>query len=82
MKRFINRLKEWFKKEGTETIDLQNFKETIFNYTKAFKFNKVVSSFMILLNKNKHLNLKTDCKNEITKLLEIYMPDVKNKINK
>lgn len=80
MKRFINRLKEWFKKEGTATIDVQNFKETIFNYTKTFKFNKVVSSFMILLNENKHLNLTTDCKNELTNLLEIYMPDVKNKI--
>lgn len=49
---------------------------------KAFKFNKVVSSFMILLNKNKHLNLTKDCKNEITNLLEIYMPNIKNKINK
>jgi hypothetical protein len=37
---------------------------------------------MILLNKNKHLNLTKDCKNEITKLLEIYMPNIKNKINK
>ena len=71
---------KWFKKEGTATIDLQNFKETIFNYTKTFKFNKVVSSFMILLNENKHLNLTTDCKTEIINLLEIYMPDVKNKI--
>lgn len=35
---------------------------------------------MILLNENKHLNLTTDCKNELTNLLEIYMPDVKNKI--
>ena len=47
------------------------------NYTKSFKFNKVVSSFMILLkqNKGKKLNKKTNDK--LNNLLEIYIPNIK-----
>jgi hypothetical protein len=43
-------MKEWINKNGEETIDLVKFKKQIFDYTESFKFNKVVSSFMILLN--------------------------------
>lgn len=80
IKRFINKTKEWFKREGNEIIDLTNFKEEIFNYTENFKFNKVVSSFMIFLNENKHKNISINTKNEIVELMEIYMPNIKNKI--
>lgn len=80
MKRFINRMAEWFKKEGDDTVDIDKFTEIIFNYTKSFKFNKVVSSFMILLNENKHKSLTQDCKQVIISLLQIYMPNIKSKL--
>jgi leucyl-tRNA synthetase len=80
--RFVNKMKVWFEKEGSETIDLTNFKKQIFDYTESFKFNKVVSSFMVLLNENKNRNLSFETKNEIVELLEIYMPNIREKILK
>ena len=80
--RFVNKMKVWFEKEGSETIDLSNFKKQIFDYTESFKFNKVVSSFMVLLNENKNRNLSFETKNEIVELLEIYMPNIREKILK
>ena len=80
IERFINRFKEWMSREGTETIDMTKFKETIFNYTEAFKFNKVVAEFMVLVNKNRTKNISTECKEEIIKLIEIYMPGVRDKL--
>jgi hypothetical protein len=45
------------------TIDIETFEKTISNYTESFKFNKVVSSFMILLNQNKKSLTKSVKKN-------------------
>jgi leucyl-tRNA synthetase len=80
IQRFIFKMKEWFSRTGEQEIDLTKFKTEIFNYTESFKFNKVVSSFMILLNKNKSHNLTQNTKEEITKILEIYMPSIRFKI--
>jgi len=80
IRRFIERVKIWFSKTGDQTIDLTKFKKTIFDYTETFKFNKVVSSFMILFNDNKNKNLTPKTKNEIIELLEIYMPAIREKI--
>ena len=80
IQRFINRMKTWLDKTGEETIDIEKFKKTIFDFTDAFKFNKVVSSFMILLNQNKNKSLTPECKEELIKLIEIYMPGIKEKI--
>lgn len=79
VKRFVQRFTNWMKKEGTETIELSKFKKQIFDYTESFKFNKVVSSFMILFNENKNKELTTACKNEILDLLQIYMPSIREK---
>jgi leucyl-tRNA synthetase len=79
VKRFVQRFINWMQKEGNETIDLSNFKKQIFDYTESFKFNKVVSSFMILFNENKNKKLTTECKNEILDLLQIYMPSIREK---
>lgn len=76
IKRFISKMKEWMSKTGTETIDITNFKKQIFDYTESFKFNKVVSSFMILLNENKNKNLNYECKEELKAILSIYMPNI------
>jgi hypothetical protein len=53
-------MKTWLSKTGDDTIDIETFEKTISNYTESFKFNKVVSSFMILLNQNKNNN--KECK--------------------
>jgi leucyl-tRNA synthetase len=79
VKRFVQRFSNWMQKKGTETIELSNFKKQIFDYTESFKFNKVVSSFMILFNENKNKELTTECKNEILDLLQIYMPSIREK---
>ncbi len=79
IRRFINRFKEWTSREGTDIVDLTKFKQTIFSYTEAFKFNKVVSEFMVLVNQNRTKNLTHDCKKEIVDLVEIYMPHLINK---
>jgi len=79
VKRFVQRFSNWMQKEGNETIDLLKFKKQVFDYTESFKFNKVVSSFMILLNENKNKELTTESKNEILDLLQIYMPSIREK---
>lgn len=80
IRRFVNKMKEWMSRTGEETIDIGKFKKQIFDYTDSFKFNKVVSSFMILLNENKNKNLTEECKSEIIDLLSIYMPNFKVKL--
>jgi leucyl-tRNA synthetase len=80
IKRFINKMKTWLSKTGDDVIDIDSFKKTIFDFTDAFKFNKVISSFMILLNQNKNKSLSVECKEELIKLLEIYAPSIREKI--
>ncbi len=79
--RFINRFKEWMNKpDGNEIVDIEKFKKTVFDYTEAFKFNKVVSSFMILVNENRTKNITPECKKQLIDILKIYMPSVESKI--
>ena len=78
--KFIKRLNVWFEKIGDVEIDFTEFKKTIFTYTESFKFNKVVSSFMIFYNENKNKNLSIESKKEFIELLKIYMPRIDNKI--
>lgn len=80
IRRFISRMNEWMSRTGDATIDITKFKKQIFDYTEKFKFNKVVSSFMILLNENRNKNLTVECKKELIDILKIYMPDIKDKI--
>jgi len=74
IKRFINRFKEWMSREGNDTIDIESFKKKIFGYTESFKFNKVVSEFMTLVNANRTKNITPDLKNELISIIRIYMP--------
>lgn len=80
IKRFIGKMKEWLRRTGDESIDIENFKKTVFDYTKSFKFNKVVSEFMTLVKNNKHKNLNYECKNALLDILQIYMPTIREKI--
>lgn len=79
IERFIRNWNNWFTETGTDTIDYNAFENMIFSYTESFKFNKVVSSFMILLKQNKSKKLTIEVKDKLYKLLEIYMPNVRNK---
>jgi len=74
IKRFIHRFKEWMSREGDDVIDIEPFKTKVFNFTESFKFNKVVSEFMILVNNNRTKNIKPEIKSEIIEIIKIYMP--------
>ena len=80
IQRFNRRMKEWFSRTGNDTVDVAQFQKTIFSYTDAFKFNKVVSSFMVLVNQHREKNLTPECKEQIAALLEIYIPSIRKKI--
>lgn len=78
---FINRFKIWMNNpDGSDTINITHFENMIFDYTKAFKFNKVVSSFMSLIKQNKHLSLDSFSKEKLIELLAIYMPGIREKL--
>lgn len=79
IERFVRKWDIWLNEEGSETIDYMKFEKQIFDYTEVFKFNKVVSSFMILLKQNKSKKLNIETKNKLYDLLEIYMPNVRIK---
>lgn len=80
IKRFIGRFKEWMSREGGDVIDIDTFKSKIYGYTDSFKFNKVVSEFMTLVNQNRTKNISPDIKEELINILEIYMPNIREKI--
>ena len=61
-------------REGDDVIDIEPFKTKVFNFTESFKFNKVVSEFMILVNNNRTKNIKPEIKSEIIEIIKIYMP--------
>jgi len=72
IERFFKRFELWTSVNGNDTVDIEKFKEEIFNYTDAFKFNKVVSSFMTFYNQNKKLRLTQEQNKEMIELLKIY----------
>lgn len=80
IQRFIKRFKEWMSKTGDETIDVQSFQDMVFKYTENFKFNKVVSSYMTLLNEHKNKSLTAENKAALIDTLAIYMPGIKAKL--
>jgi len=81
VQKFIKRFKLWMSKTGTETLDFKSFESVILKHTENFKFNKVVSEYMTLLNKHKDKSLNVETKTQLINLLEIYMPDIKSKLN-
>jgi leucyl-tRNA synthetase len=80
IQRFIKRFKDWMNKSGEDTIDFDSFQDMIFKYTDNFKFNKVVSQYMTLLNEHKDKNLNPETKEKLINLLSIYMPSIKQKL--
>lgn len=74
IRRFIGRFKEWMSREGDDIIDIDKFEETIFRYNDSFKFNKVVSEFMTLVNNYRTKNITPEIKKDLIELIKIYMP--------
>ena len=80
IERFFNRFKEWVSRDGEDEIDVAAFQKKIFDFTESFKFNKVVSEFMTLVNNNRTKNLAPEIKEELISILEIYMPKIRTKL--
>ncbi len=80
IQRFIKRFKDWMSKSGEDTFDFVSFQDMIFKYTDSFKFNKVVSEYMTLLNKHKDKNLNPETKEQLINLLSVYMPSIRTKL--
>lgn len=76
IERFTAKMKTWLSKVGDDDIsnDIVSFEKNIMDLSMKFKFNKVVSEFMVFLNKNKNKNINLIQAAKIIYLLKIYMP--------
>lgn len=76
IKRFIGRFDRWTNSavEGGEKINFSAFIKQIDNYVEAFKFNKVVSSWMEFYNHNKGKIIDKDTAKELKKVFSIFAP--------
>lgn len=77
IERFIVKMKTWLNRTGTDTIEFQLFEKSILDFTDKFKFNRVVSEFMILFNNHGKKDLDVDTKSKIISLLRVYAPGFK-----
>lgn len=72
--KFFNRWDTWTSKEGTESLDLSQLEKTIDGFVTAFKFNKVVSSFMEFYNRNKGKVLDAETSKNLRSLISCFAP--------
>lgn len=80
VKRFIARFKEWMSRTGSDQIDFEAFNKKIIYNAENFKFNKVVSEYMTLVNQHRNKNLDEKSKENLINLLSIFMPNIKDKL--
>jgi leucyl-tRNA synthetase len=76
--RFFKRMRAWLDDVGDDEIDLSAFEEQIDRYVAAFKFNKVVSSFMEMFNKNKSRKVNAETANRVAGMLDVFAPGWRN----
>jgi leucyl-tRNA synthetase len=78
IERFINKLRIWLTNEdASDTIEnIGEFESKINDYVIKFKFNKVISEFMILVNENKSKKLNLETKNRLINLLKCFAPRI------
>lgn len=81
IKKYINKLKNWFFIIGNDVVDIEALKKEVFQNTDNFKFNKVVSTFMVFYNNNKSKKLSKNQQEEFISILEIYMPGIRSKLS-
>lgn len=79
IRRFLGRFERWIGESSANgaEIDLNRFKDVIDGYVSAFKFNKVVSSFMEFYNKNKNTVISNVTAEELTKMVQVFAPKFK-----
>lgn len=74
IRRFLNRMRIWLENDGNDNIDIHELETTINKYVESFKFNKVISTFMEFMNKNKHKKLNYNSRENILKMLKVFSP--------
>lgn len=75
IKRFLTRFNAWLDKpEGTDTVDVEAFRSRLNGFVEAFKFNKVISSFMEFYNANKGKSINSVDRDAIKDMLECFAP--------
>ena len=74
VRKFFGRMKLWLDQPGEDVVDLKPLEELLDGYTKSFKFNKVVSSFMEFYNKNKGKRLSPDTQDRLVAMLRCFAP--------
>ncbi len=81
IRRFIGRFDKWTSSaiDGGEKINLNAFTKQVDGYVEAFKFNKVVSSFMEFYNNNKNKTIDIETADGLRKIFCIFAPGFKNK---
>jgi len=74
IQRFLAKFQRWVKDIGSEDLDISQFKATIGQLTEAFKFNRVISEWMIFYNNNKDRKISQKTSQELITLLKVYAP--------
>ncbi len=76
IERFDNRIKSWISKASKDgkTISLDEFKKKMDYNFESFKFNKVISEWMIFYNQNKGKIVSEESAKEIIELYRIINP--------
>ena len=74
--KFDKRMNTWLSTaiDNGESIDLTRFIEKINGYMASFKFNKVISEWMIFYNKNKNIRLSIESRDKIKDFYGIINP--------
>jgi len=79
LRRFLGRMKRWLcsASDDGEDLGVAVLADYIDGYTMAFKFNKVVSTFMTFYNNNKHRIPNRSCARQIESMLRVFAPSFK-----
>jgi leucyl-tRNA synthetase len=72
--KFFRRMRLWLSQTGNDAIDIEALVEAVDRNVAAFKFNKVVSSFMEFYNRNKAKRIAAKDASEIAGLLDVFAP--------
>lgn len=72
--RFFKRMRNWLSETGEDEVDVAALEEQIDRHVAAFKFNRVVSTMMEFMNKNKKKKVSPEAKQRIETILRCFAP--------
>lgn len=75
IKRAFGKWQRWMDEIGEDDIDFTELISKIDGYTRAFKFNKVVSTLMEFYNKNKGKRMNSRSKQQFVEIVSCFAPD-------